>query len=255
MTSDSHDLERLTQLLQKTLPHARAEVRPLELCPAIRLHLLSPANMDRPFSPDEVRSILAHTPYWAFCWAAGHALAAFLLDNPELCRGKRVVDVGAGSGVAAVAAALAGAREAVACDTDADALEAVRANARLNGVDVVPCVSLEDVAETLDLVLASDVFYDRENRPLLERFPGMARGVLVADARVPIENEAPYCKIFEMEATTLPDLREAEDFRHVGLYTTGPDVGMWMEKLSFESRRGALRHSPFSARRRMYLRK
>ena len=107
MNAESQDLERLTQLLQKTLPHSRAEVRPLELCPAIRLHLLSPDNMDRAFSPDEVRSILAHTPYWAFCWAAGHALAAFLLDNPELCRGKRVVDVGAGSGVSAVMPATA----------------------------------------------------------------------------------------------------------------------------------------------------
>lgn len=220
MTSDAYDLERLTQLLQKTLPHARAEVRPLELCPAVRLHLISPDNMDRSFSPDEVRSILAHTPYWAFCWAAGHALAAFLMEHPELCRGKRVLDVGAGSGVAAVAAAMAGAREAVACDTDADALEAVQANARLNRVDVLPCASLEEVGDAPDLLLASDVFYDRENRPLLEQLPRMTRSVIVVDARVPIESEAPYCKFFEMQATTLPDLREAEDFRHVGFYTT-----------------------------------
>jgi len=218
-------------LLRKTLPHARAEVQPLELCPAIRLYLISPENMDRAFSPDEVRSILAHTPYWAFCWAAGHALASFLLEHSDLCRGKRVVDMGAGSGVAAVAAAMAGAREVVAIDTDADALEAVQANARLNRVSVVPCASLEAFAEKPDLLLASDVFYDRANRLLLEQFPLMAHGVLVADARVSIENDAPYCKFFEMEATTLPDLREAEDFRRVGFYTTGSGVGLSMENL------------------------
>jgi predicted nicotinamide N-methyase len=246
MNPDSSDLERLTRLLQKTLPYARAEVRPLELCPAIRLYLISPDNMDRSFTPDEVRSILAHTPYWAFCWAAGHALAAFLLEHPELCRGKRVVDVGAGSGVAAVASAMAGAREAMACDTDADALEAVQANAHLNGVSVVPCTSLEEVAEKPDLLLASDVFYDRENRPLLEQFPRLAHGVLVADARVSIENDAPYCKFFEMEATTLPDLREAEDFRRVGFYTTGSGTGLSLETLRSAFRPPASKGSPLA---------
>jgi predicted nicotinamide N-methyase len=246
MTDESRDLERLTQLLQETLPHARAEVQPLELCPEIWLYLISPDNMARAFSPDEVRSILAHTPYWAFCWAAGHALAAFVLEHPDLCRGKRVVDVGAGSGVAAVAAAMAGAREVTACDTDTDALEAIRANARLNKVSVVPCASLEEVAEKPDLLLASDVFYDRENRPLLEQFPRLAHGVLVADARVSIENDAPYCKFFEMEATTLPDLHEAEDFRRVGFYTTGAGVGLSMEILHSAFTPPASKGSPLS---------
>jgi len=219
--AESIDQERLTRLLQKTLPYARAGVFPLELCPSLKLYLIDPADMDRRFSPDEVHSILEIPPYWAFCWAAGHALAAFLLKNPRVCEGKRVLDVGAGSGVAAVAAAMAGAREVLACDTDADALEAVRANAQLNGVHVIPCPSLDEVRGPLDLLLASDVFYDRANRPLLDAFPGMAREVLVADARISIAEVPPYERFFDMEAATLPDLREAEPFRHVGFYTPG----------------------------------
>ena len=44
-------------------------------------------------------------PYWAFCWPGGQAIARYLLDNPELVRGKSVVDFAAGSAVSAMAAA------------------------------------------------------------------------------------------------------------------------------------------------------
>lgn len=222
--TDRGDLEHLTRLLRKTLPEARVEVRALDLCPAVRLHLISPDNMDRAFSPDEVRSILERTPYWAFCWAAGHALAAFLLENPGWCRGMRVADVGAGSGVAALAAALAGAREVAACDTDGDALEAVRANARLNGVEVGVCRSLEELRFRPDLVLASDLLYDPEARPLMTTFPRLSSRVLVAESRVRIQEGSGYRRFHEMEADTLPDLREAEIFRRVNFYSSRPDA-------------------------------
>ena len=215
------DLERLTQVLQKTLPDARIEKKHLDLCPEISLFLISPANMNRAFSPDEVQSILHKTPYWAFCWAAGHALAAFLLRHPEICRGKQVLDFGAGSGVSGIAAALTGALDVVACDSDGDALEATKANARLNGVHVLTCTSVDEIPWRADIILASDVFYDRENRPLLEILPELANTVLVADARVKIVEDPAYEKFFEMDSDTLPDLREAEDFRHVGFYLSG----------------------------------
>jgi predicted nicotinamide N-methyase len=221
MAKEAPDIETLTRILQATLPHARLEVRALDLCPAVRLHLISPDNMDRAFSPDEVRSILGTTPYWAFCWAAGHALAAFLLTRRRIAQGKRVLDVGTGSGVAAVAAAMAGAKEVVACDTDEKALEAVRANARLNDVKVATCRSLEEVNGTVDLLLASDLFYDLENRPLLATFPHMAREVLIADARVSVAQSGPYRKFFEMQAETLPDLKEPGGFNRVGFYLAG----------------------------------
>ncbi|MEE9282240.1 MAG: 50S ribosomal protein L11 methyltransferase, partial [Myxococcota bacterium] len=67
-------------------------------------------------------------------WAGGQVLARWLLDHPAAVRGKRVLDFGCGSGVVAIAAALAGAASVVACDTDGAALEACRENAVLNGV-------------------------------------------------------------------------------------------------------------------------
>lgn len=215
------DKERLTGILQQTLPDARIERRRLDLSPEISLFLISPMNMDRAFSSDEVRSILKRTPYWAFCWGAGHAMAAFLLQNPDICRDRKVLDFGAGSGVAGVAAALSGAREVVACDSDEDALVAARANGRLNGVHVSVCGSLEAMPWQPDVILASDVFYDNGNRPLLAMLPNLAPAVLIADARAKIVQGETYRRFFEMKADTLPDLGEAEDFRDVGFYLAG----------------------------------
>ncbi|MFS2128061.1 protein methyltransferase, partial [Pseudomonas sp. Pseusp97] len=73
----------------------------------IRLWLIDAQNMDREFSPDETRRILEEPPYWCFCWASGLVLAHWLAEKPEWVRGKRVLDFGAGSGIAAIAAAKA----------------------------------------------------------------------------------------------------------------------------------------------------
>ena len=53
-------------------------------------------------------------PYWAWPWAGGQALARHVLDHPGLVHGRRVLDVGAGSGVVGIAAARAGAAEVTA---------------------------------------------------------------------------------------------------------------------------------------------
>lgn len=100
----------------------------------IKLWLIDANNMHRAFSPEETRRILEEPPYWCFCWASGLVLARWLAQNPQWVHGKRVLDFGAGSGVAAIAAAKAGALEVVACDLDPLALEACKANAALNEV-------------------------------------------------------------------------------------------------------------------------
>lgn len=184
----------------------------------LRLWLIDPANMDRCFSPEETRRILEEPPYWCFCWASGLVLVDWLAQHPEWVRGKRVLDVGSGSGVAAIAAVRAGAAQVVACDLDPLALAACQANAELNGVQLEYSSDLFAERCDYDLAIAADVLYDRANLPLLDRVLEHARQVLVADSRVRDFSHPAYRRIGGLEGCTWPDLAEPETFRHVSLY-------------------------------------
>jgi predicted nicotinamide N-methyase len=184
----------------------------------LRLWLIDPANMDRAFSPEETRRILEEPPYWCFCWASGLALARWLAQRPQWVRGKRVLDFGAGSGVAAIAAAQAGAAEVVACDLDPLALAACRANAELNGVTLAYSADFFAEADRFDLILVADVLYDRANLPLLDQFLSRGREALVADSRVRDFQHPLYRRLEVLDACTWPDLAEPAEFRRVSLY-------------------------------------
>ncbi len=70
--------------------------------------------------------------------------------------GARVLDVGTGSGILAIAAAKSGAREVVAVDTDPLAVRAAGENAERNGVAVTVLAGSASMAEgTFDVVLAN----------------------------------------------------------------------------------------------------
>jgi predicted nicotinamide N-methyase len=101
-------------------------------------------------------------PFWAFAWLGGQAVARHVLDAPEEARGRSVLDLATGSGLCALAARLAGAREVLAVDVDPVAVEAVGVNAAANGLGVeAACRDLLDEAPpAVDVVLAGDVFYD-----------------------------------------------------------------------------------------------
>ncbi|MEU6075271.1 50S ribosomal protein L11 methyltransferase [Micromonospora sp. NPDC047074] len=126
-------------------------------------------------------------PYWASVWAGGQALARHLLDHPELAAGRRVLDLAAGSGVVAIAAALAGADRVVANDIDPYAAAAVTVNARANRVTVAATDHdlLDSDPDGVDLLVAGDVFYDRELAarvlPFLRRAAATGADVLVGD--------------------------------------------------------------------------
>jgi predicted nicotinamide N-methyase len=126
-------------------------------------------------------------PFWAFAWAGGQALARHLLDHPALVAGRRVLDLAAGSGLIAVAAMLAGARSATACEIDPLAVAAIGLNAALNDVPVTARLGdvLDGDAGDADLVTAGDVFYSRDmaTRVLafLDRAARGGAGVLVGD--------------------------------------------------------------------------
>ena len=185
---------------------------------AIKLWLIDPANMDRCFSPEETRLILEEPPYWCFCWASGLVLARWLAEHPEWVRGKRVLDFGAGSGVAAIAAAKAGALDVVACDLDPLAIAACRANAALNGVKLSYSADFFAESDRFDLIIVADVLYDRANLPLLNQFLSRGRAALVADSRVRDFQHPLYQRLGVLEACTWPDLAEPAEFRHVSLY-------------------------------------
>ncbi|TDB69887.1 methyltransferase [Micromonospora sp. KC721] len=126
-------------------------------------------------------------PYWASVWPGGQALARHLLDHPELASGRRVLDLGAGSGLVAIAAALAGAARVVANDIDPYAVAAVTVNARANGVAVAVTGGdlLDGDAAGVDLLLAGDALYDGalagRMLPFLHRVAASGVEVLVGD--------------------------------------------------------------------------
>ncbi|HZO35550.1 MAG TPA: methyltransferase domain-containing protein [Solirubrobacteraceae bacterium] len=109
-------------------------------------------------------------PYWADLWPSGVALAAAVVGRS--LRGRRVLELGCGLGLAAICAALAHGK-VTASDWFAPATEIAGANARRNGVEVDTVVCSWQQPEVLlaaapwDLVLAADVLYERRNVPLL----------------------------------------------------------------------------------------
>ncbi|MFE2756993.1 class I SAM-dependent methyltransferase [Actinosynnema sp. NPDC059335] len=101
-------------------------------------------------------------PFWAFPWAGGQALARHVLDHPDLVAGRRVLDLASGSGLVAVAAARAGGH-VTANDIDPVATAAITLNARANDVTVTVAEGdLLDTTPDTDVLLAGDVFYDRD---------------------------------------------------------------------------------------------
>lgn len=126
-------------------------------------------------------------PFWAFAWAGGQALARYLLDQPEVVAGRRVLDLASGSGLVAVAAARCGAASVQAVDIDPCAVAAIGLNAAANGTTVhaVRADILDDEPGDAEVVLAGDVFYSeamaaRMLRYLLRATAAGAR-VLVGD--------------------------------------------------------------------------
>lgn len=175
------------------------------LCPEIRLRLSTP---DMPLwraDEGELARLGVPDPYWAFCWGGGQALARYLLDHGDLVADRRVLDLGSGGGVAAIAAALGGARHVCAADTDPWAAEAAIMNARLNDVVLETTTSdlLAGPTGNWDVVLAADLCYDA---PLALRVVEW----LAAHAR-----RGALCLLSDLDRGFLPpaDLRVLETYR------------------------------------------
>ena len=151
-------------------------------------------------------------PFWAFAWPGSEALAAHIGACPALVRGKRVLDFAAGGGLAAIAAAKAGAARVEAADIDALAREAIGLNAALNGVDVrVLAGDVVGAACRWDVILCGDVCYEapmaRHILPWLRDCAGRAE-VIIAE---PGRNYAPEAGFELLGRLTVPTSLELED--------------------------------------------
>jgi predicted nicotinamide N-methyase len=146
-----------------------------------------------------VPEIRLQPPFWSAAWAGGRALARYLLDNPEAVRGRRVIDIASGSGLVAIAAAMAGAATVTAYDVDPLAIAAITANTGANCVTVhAVCADVLDQDDIpppgTDVLLVADAFYERALAGKVMRFleRGRIRGasVLIGDfgrAFLPVE--------------------------------------------------------------------
>lgn len=152
-------------------------------------------------------------PYWAWAWAGGQALARHVLDHPELVRGRRVVDIGCGGGIVAIAAARAGATNVSAIDVEIFAIEACRLNAEANAVTL----ELEE-ADPIgtdagwDVVLVGDLWYEPE---LAARMAPWLRGLAERGALVltgdPGRAHLPGSGLQELARYEVPTIEDLED--------------------------------------------
>jgi predicted nicotinamide N-methyase len=164
----------------------RLQLLAVPFVPEVRLYLAEDAIVWWARMEAEAGEGLA-PPFWASAWAGGQGLARYVIDHPEVVAGRRVLDLASGSGLVAIAAALAGAATVTANDIDPYALAATTLNAEANGVTVVRSHGdlLEGDGGDAELVLAGDVFYSRpmvaQVLPFLQRVVARGARVLVGD--------------------------------------------------------------------------
>jgi predicted nicotinamide N-methyase len=184
------------------------------LVPEIKLWLAEESIPIWRKTEEELGEMNIAPPYWAFAWAGGQALARYLLDHPTTVAGRRVLDLGSGSGLAAIAAMRAGAAAILASDVDAVALAAIELNAEANGVAVhtTACDLLGAAPDGYDVVLAGDLFYERElaarTLAFLSAASALGASVLAGD---PQRNYFPKERFTQAAEYYVPVTRELED--------------------------------------------
>ncbi len=207
----------LAALLDREAPFG-----PAPLCPEIRVFrgrgLIAVWE-----AAERVAGCPLPAPFWAYPWPGGAALARVVLDAPERVRGLRVLDIGTGGGLAALAAAHAGAAEVVANDMDPWALATARLAAARQGLrlttleaDLTEPGAGADL-EGYDVVLCADLHYERSSAPrlraLLERARQSGAEVLVADAGRAYFDAAGLTLLAEYDVAVPHDLEGVETRR------------------------------------------
>jgi predicted nicotinamide N-methyase len=192
---------RIRELIQSSFP-----LTPVPNVPEIRLHKAGPgsglwrfAEADKDFD----------APYWAYHWGGGLALARHVLDNPQSVAGRKVLDLGAGSGIVAIAAAKAGAAYVTAADINHYAIEAIDLNAAANGVNITPLLAdlTPGSPPEVDIVLVGDLFYDAD---LAQRVTAFLDRCLAANIQILVGD--PWRATLPLSRLTLLAEYEGGDF-------------------------------------------
>jgi predicted nicotinamide N-methyase len=200
---------------QFILDNTRAQAPPHT--PELTLRLADEVTPIWRLTEEALAEIGLPPPFWAFAWAGGQALARYVLDNPELVRGKAVIDFASGSGIVAIAAAKAGASRVLAADIDPFCRAALLLNAQANGVavDATDADLLDHPAPAwADVILAGDICYEK---PLAERvmaWLGAARAagatVLIGDPGRSYFPRVGLTRLAEYQVATTRELEDME---------------------------------------------
>jgi predicted nicotinamide N-methyase len=188
--------------------HTRPE-RP-SLVPEVRLLVAADVVALWEAMEDQRGAPAEDPPFWAAAWPGGQVLARHVLDEPGLVAGRRVLDLGSGSGLVAVAAAMAGAAEVLASEIDPFGQAAIPLNAELNGVGGIRVVGdvLGGPPPADAVVLAGDVCYDRV---MTERVLPFLHAARAAGCTVLIGDPGrPYLPVDRLRAVAVHEVPETE---------------------------------------------
>lgn len=163
MESLRADLERRFRTTTRTMQVGGRDV-----------HLLSPANADDLISEDDY-VMDERLPYWADLWPSAQVLAGEV--RTMRLQGRRVLELGCGMGLVAIAATMAGG-DVTATDYYEDAIRFARLNvAEATGATIatrmVDWTRMPADLGRFDVVLASDVLYE-------PRYAALVAGAIAA---------------------------------------------------------------------------
>ena len=196
------------------------------ILPELKLYLATEVTPLWQMTEERLKNGNLPPPFWAFAWPGGQGVARYLLDHPEVVQGKRVMDFAAGSGVGAIAAMKAGAKQAIALDIDRLALHATELNAGLNGVkvDAIEESDLDKPPKKIDLIILGDVCYQQAMAARIMRWLWLcvADGIRVIMGD-PGRAYVPQGGLTELASYTVPTSRdlEPEDSRFVRVWDVG----------------------------------
>jgi predicted nicotinamide N-methyase len=204
--SSADDPLDLTAFIKANLP--LVEVPSI---PNVKLHMATPSSGLYRLAMADDSDLMP--PYWAYPWAGGAVLARYLFDYPEVVVGKRVIDLGTGSGLVAIAAMKCGAAHGLAVDIDEKAIAAARLNAEANAVTIETLLGdiINGGPPEADLIVAGDVFYDEALAervlPFLKRCRAAGINVLIGDpGRAPL----PTASLVRIANYAVPDFGGAK---------------------------------------------